>query len=121
MGYDFIKAANDDLTDLYASLLKTLSLRLDSSTVQFFIVEETQEFPLLFQAISLLSSTDNMVKTAAKTVILKVLELDDPLVDKYAITPSITSFLAATLADDLGRLFTSLLNNVVDILSLIHI
>eukprot|EP01042_Synura_sphagnicola_P001480 gene1480-1703_t len=56
-----------------------------------------------------------MVKTAAKTVILKVLELDDPLVDKYAITPSITSFLAATLADDLGRLFTSLLNNVVDI------
>ena len=52
----------DEICDNFVSFMKSLSLRLDQQTVQFFIVEETKTFPLLAKAIGFLGYRDPMVR-----------------------------------------------------------
>ena len=50
----------------YISFLKTLSLKLDSSTVQFFFNSESLEFPLYTESIKFFNHQEGMVRTGEK-------------------------------------------------------
>lgn len=57
------------------SFLKTLSLKLNVQTVQFFFIERTGAFPLLNVAIELLHNNEVMVRTAAQATVLNVYQV----------------------------------------------
>lgn len=63
---------DEELQDHFVSFLKTLSLRLNPNTVQFFFNHETHTFPLLTRAISYVTSPEAMIRVAVQTIILNV-------------------------------------------------
>ena len=67
---------DDGLCDQFVSFLKTLSLRLNEQTVQFFFVERTGSFPILSRAIDLLHHHEPMVRIAAQATVLNVYQVD---------------------------------------------
>jgi protein CLEC16A len=68
---------DESLRDQFASFMKSLSLRLDNQTVQFFFIEDTGAFPILMKAIEMLQISEPMVRTASQATILNVYKVDD--------------------------------------------
>ena len=71
--YDF---ENDELLDHFVSFLKSLSLRMNDQTIQFFFIEKTKTIPLLNRAIELLRFRDGMVRIAAQSSILNIFKVN---------------------------------------------
>lgn len=78
-------SVDESLRDHYVSFLKTLSMRLNKQTVNFLYIESASSFPLLTQAIKLLSIDENMSKIAAQTIILNIYQIDHEGARKYAL------------------------------------
>jgi hypothetical protein len=76
---------DESLRDHYVSFLKTLSMRLNKQTVNFLYIESASSFPLLTQAIKLLSIDENMSKIAAQTIILNIYQVEHEGARKYAL------------------------------------
>ena len=81
--HDF--GADESLCDQYVSFMKSLSLRLDKQTIQFFFQEETGSFPLLNRAIDLLDFSEPMVRIAAQSTILNIYSVNEPRARQYAL------------------------------------
>lgn len=77
--------SDENLCSQFVSFMKSLSLRLNNETVQFFFIEETGTFPLLSRAIDLLNSNENMARIAAQTTILNILKVKDARARSYAL------------------------------------
>jgi hypothetical protein len=77
--------ADESLRDQFASFMKSMSLRLNIQTVQFFFIEETGAFPLLTKAIELLHLNEPMVKIASQTTILNVYRVNESKSRSYAL------------------------------------
>ena len=80
---------NENISEQFVSFLKTLSLRLNLQSVQFFFIEETGAFPLLTRAIGLLQFKEPMVRIAAQAIILNVYKVRDKRSRDYALQPEI--------------------------------
>lgn len=85
--FDF---SNEEILSHYISFLKTLSLRLDPQTIQFFFNEQAQDFPLYSEAIKFFKHPETMVRTAVRTLSLNVYQIEyEPLrnfiIDRSAI------------------------------------
>jgi protein CLEC16A len=70
--FDF---SDEELMAYYVSFLKTLSLKLDASTVQFYFNDETQEFPLYTEAVKFFNHGEGMVRVAVRTITLAVFKV----------------------------------------------
>jgi protein CLEC16A len=90
---------DDEFVSLYVSFLKTLALRCTPDTVQFFFDQQDNAFPLWDRAVRLLGSSDAMVRTAAKQIIVTVARLQDS---------AVSTFVQHAVAD----VFYSVLRNV---------
>lgn len=66
---------DDELLSMYVSFLKTLTLRLNIDTIQFFFDANNGTFPLLHKAIKLMKSSDAMVRTAARQIVVNICQL----------------------------------------------
>ncbi|CUG92656.1 Hypothetical protein, putative [Bodo saltans] len=105
---------DEELQSNYVSFLKTLCLRLTSQSVQFFFQQNRQipsvpedmsprscaahmdaMFPLFGKAVKLLSSDEQMVRTAARQIVVTVLQLQDE---------GVRSFLSSVIRDVLEGL-----------------
>ena len=85
----------DGACDNFISFMKSLSLRLNSQTVQFFFVEENDSFPLLSRAIGFLQFKDPMVRTAAQATILNVLRINEDRSRDFALRDDVLQAFAA--------------------------
>jgi protein CLEC16A len=81
--HDF--SQDEMLAAQFASFIKTMSLRLNEQTVQFFFIEETGAFPLLTKSIELLGINDPMIRISAQTAILNVYNVRDSRARSYAL------------------------------------
>ena len=81
--YDF--GDDENLVDQFVSFMKSLSLRLDFKTVQFFFNQEDDAFPLLTRATELLMHDEAMVRIASQTIILNVFRVDDSRSREHAL------------------------------------
>lgn len=70
--YRFDFSGDEELLARYISFLKTLALKLDSNTVQFFFNDRKQQFPLLTEAALYHDHNDNMVQVAVRNLTLQV-------------------------------------------------
>jgi protein CLEC16A len=89
--HDF--TADESLLAQFASFMKSLSLRLNIQTVQFFFIEDTGAFPLLTKAVELLSCKDPMIRISAQTTILNVYQVDEPRSRAYALQDDVMNIL----------------------------
>ena len=104
--YDF---EAEELSDIFLSFMKSLSLRLNKQTVQFFFIEDTATFPLLSRAIEFLQYRDPMVRTGAQSTILNILTIQDPKARKYSLSDDILQSFAAEVTSQLEAHYNSIL------------
>ena len=93
---------NDDYFTLYVSFLKSLSLRITKETLSLLYQNNINHFPLVQYALKLYNSTEPMVVTSIRNVILNILQLEDNDVENhFLMLPSISyfSFLPCQLMD----------------------
>ncbi|KAK1443788.1 clec16a/tt9 domain containing protein [Babesia gibsoni] len=80
--------SDGDVSNWAASLLKTLSGLLNSTTIKFFHREGNSAFPLLDEALKLLFGSDSMKCTHAMTIILNIIRVNEPSVTQYLLKKS---------------------------------
>lgn len=81
--FDF---SDEEVLAYYISFLKTLSLKLDASTVQFFFNDATQEFPLYTEAIKFFTNPESMVRVGVRTLSLAVFKVEEEGVRRFIVS-----------------------------------
>lgn len=79
---DFIKY-DEDFLSYYVNFLKSISLKIDLNTLQFFFMSQTNSFPLLEVALSLYNHEDKMIQSVIKNILLIMLKLNYPSLIEY--------------------------------------
>lgn len=72
--FDF---TNEEIMAYYISFLKTLSFKLNPSTIHFFFNETTEEFPLLTESLKFFDSSESMVRIAVRNIVLNIVRVED--------------------------------------------
>ena len=89
---DFIKY-DEDFLSYYVNFLKSISLKIDLTTLQFFFMSQTNSFPLLEVALSLYNHEDKMIQSVVKNILLIMLKLNyPPLIEYLCSLPSLAYF-----------------------------
>ena len=70
--HDFDFNNDDELVDYYVSFLKSLTLKLNEETVNFFFNDKFKTFPLYHQAIRFYNHKEPMVRTSVRTITLTI-------------------------------------------------
>jgi len=81
---------DEELTAHYVSLLKTIAVRMDATSLHFFFDPARASFPLYTRALALFGAAESMVRKAVRSIVLLVMRIDDA---------SLRAFIAAR-ADD---------------------
>ncbi|KAJ1347946.1 hypothetical protein KIN20_003133 [Parelaphostrongylus tenuis] len=74
---------NEEIMAYYISFLKTLSFKLNPSTIHFFFNEATDEFPLLTESLKFFDSTESMVRIAVRNIVLNIVRVDDVSMTRF--------------------------------------
>jgi protein CLEC16A len=61
---------DDEFVAYYISFIKSLSLKIDTTTVQFFFHRQYNTFPLMESALKFYNHHDSMIKTTVKNIFL---------------------------------------------------
>ena len=68
---DDIQDSSEDFLSYYVNFLKSLSLKIDNTTLQLFFQKEKNSFPLLENALKLYNNEDSMIKNVIRNIFLK--------------------------------------------------
>lgn len=68
---DDIQESSEDFLSFYVNFLKSLSLKIDTTTLQLFFQKEKNSFPLLENALKLYNNEDSMIKNVVRNIFLK--------------------------------------------------
>ncbi|KAJ3076867.1 hypothetical protein HDU98_011728 [Podochytrium sp. JEL0797] len=71
--------------NFFVTLLKNLSNNLNSSSINFFLNEHVEDFPLFNEALCLFESEERMVRNSARIVTLNVFRLNDATSNEYLV------------------------------------
>ena len=91
----FIQESNEDFLTFYVNFLKSLSMKIDSTTIQLFFQKEQGTFPLLENAINFYNSNDTMIKNVVRNIFLKFAKLSQeykPLREYFLSLPMLKYF-----------------------------
>ena len=117
--------SDEDFLSHYVNFLKSISLKIDLTTIQLFFISHTGSFPLLESALSLYNHQDKMIQSVVKNIFLIMLKLNSPQLIEYICslpTLSYFCFVCCRLKDTLISLskennfekFKSFQEDVVD-------
>ena len=101
---DDIVESGEDFLSFYVNFLKSLSLKIDTTTLQLFFQEEKNSFPLLENALKLYNHEDSMIKNVIRNIFLKFAGLStehQPLKEYFMSLPILKyfCFLSCRLVD----------------------
>ncbi len=65
---------DDDFLSYYVNFLKSLSLKIDNTTIQFFFQKQHYSFPLLESSLKLYNHSDPMIKNTVRNILLTILK-----------------------------------------------
>jgi protein CLEC16A len=65
---------DDDFISYYINFLKSLSLKMDTTTIQFFLRKQYNCFPLLQSALKMYNHSDAMIKNTVRNIVLTILK-----------------------------------------------
>ncbi|CAF1141243.1 unnamed protein product [Didymodactylos carnosus] len=89
--FDF---SDEEITAYYISFLKTLSLKLNSSSINFFYNERNNDFPLYVEAIKFFDHPETMIRIAVRTLTLNVYKVSDPAMHRYILDRTATQYFS---------------------------
>ena len=72
---DEIRSSNEDFLSFYVNFLKSLSMKIDSTTIQLFYQKDKESFPLLENAMKLYNNDDSMIRNVVKNIFLNFSKL----------------------------------------------
>lgn len=104
----------EELCENFVSFLKTIALRLNSQTIQFFFIEENSTFPLLTKAILFLQYRDPMVRTAAQTAILNIYRIDDAKAREYSLKEEIICLFVTEVTSLMEGIYTAIVTLCIE-------
>ncbi len=93
---------DDEFIAYYVNFMKSLSLKIDSNTIQFFFHEQHNSFSLIESSMKLYNHPDSMIRTTVRNIFLTFLKLKfQPIYDYFTKLPSISyfSFLVINLRE----------------------
>lgn len=105
---------DEEYISYYINFLKSLSLRLDETTIQLFYLENSHSFPLIENALEFYNHEDSMVRSVVRNIVLNVLKIKNPKIQNYfGKLPSIGYFsdLICHLRDICYKLNEGISNN----------
>ena len=73
---------DEELVDTFVSFLKAIALQIDETTITFFTNSRNNNFPLLAVTIKFFNHSETMVRNAMRIIVLVILKLNDPTVNK---------------------------------------
>lgn len=65
---------DDDFISYYVNFLKSLCLKMDTTTIQFFYHKQHNSFPLLQASLKMYNHNDPMIKNTIRNVVLTILK-----------------------------------------------
>jgi len=74
---------DEEYISYYINFLKSLSLRLDETTIQLFYLENSHSFPLIENALEFYNHEDSMVRSVVRNIVLNVLKIKNPQIQNY--------------------------------------
>eukprot|EP01087_Luapelamoeba_hula_P018692 TRINITY_DN606_c1_g1_i1.p1 TRINITY_DN606_c1_g1~~TRINITY_DN606_c1_g1_i1.p1 ORF type:complete len:1504 (+),score=363.67 TRINITY_DN606_c1_g1_i1:186-4697(+) len=80
--FDF---SDEEVLAYYISFLKSLSLKLNDKTLQFFFNEMDNDFPLYTEAIKFFNHPEYMVRTAVRNLVLNVLKVENDALRRFIL------------------------------------
>ena len=93
---------DEDFLSYYVNFLKSLALKIDMTTIQFFFFKDRNSFPLLENTLKLYNHPDSMIKNVVRNIYLKLCKMNYEPIYKYLCSlPSISyfAFIACRLRD----------------------
>jgi hypothetical protein len=89
---------HEEMISQYISLLKTLSLKLNENTINFFFNERAEEevdkFPLFTRSLKFYSHEEAMVRVAVRTISLNVFKIKHAAMIKFISSPVTFDYLS---------------------------
>ena len=77
----------------YINFLKSLTLRLDETTIQLFYIENLHSFPLIENALEFYNHEDSMIRSVVRSILLNVLKIKNLAIESYFCKlPSVSYF-----------------------------
>ncbi|CAF3322729.1 unnamed protein product [Rotaria socialis] len=89
--FDF---SDEEITAYYISFLKTLSLKLNKHSINFFYNERNNDFPLYVEAIKFFNHPETMVRIAVRTLTLNVYKVSDPGMHRFILDCTATEYFS---------------------------
>ena len=86
---------DEEVLGYYISFLKTISLKLNPSTVQLFFDRSREGqvlFPLYSEAVKFAHHKEGMVRAGVRTLTLNVYAVDEPTIHSYVSSPPATTY-----------------------------
>lgn len=78
--------SDEEVLAYYITLMKSLSLRLDTETIKFFFIQHHEaQFPLYTEATKFFGHRDQMVRAAARTITLQVYRIKDGPMQQFVL------------------------------------
>src|SRR4051812_49197999 len=65
---------DDEFLSYYVNFIKSLSLTIDTTTIQFFFHKQINSFPLIQSAMKMYNHNDPMIKNVVRNIILTVVK-----------------------------------------------
>jgi protein CLEC16A len=97
--FPYDMSCDESLCAQYVSFIKTLSLRLNEQTVQFFFIEDTSAFPILTKSVELLRQKDPMVRISAQSAILNVYKVKEHRSRQFSLQEEVMTQLFQAIVD----------------------
>ncbi|CAF5027154.1 unnamed protein product, partial [Rotaria sp. Silwood1] len=89
--FDF---SDEEITAYYISFLKTLSLKLNKHSINFFYNEKNNDFPLYVEAIKFFNHPETMVRIAVRTLTLNVYKVPDATMHRFILDCTATEYFS---------------------------
>jgi hypothetical protein len=106
---------DEEFLSHYAAFLKAISVRLSPHTIQFFLDEKLNTFPLFWRALSLLRCGEGLVCTSAMSMILHIYGVDEPGVSNFWTKEGNHEALSREMVQLLQDRYSALLSRVWDV------
>ena len=74
---------DEEYISYYINFLKSLSLRLDETTIQLFYLENSHSFPLIENALEFYNHEDSMVRSVVRNIVLNIFKIKSPQIQNY--------------------------------------
>lgn len=91
LGHPFIQALichkynfyDEEIVDQLINFLRSLALKIDATTVQFFANKRHTNFPLLAVVQKFYNHQESLVRNVARQILLILFQLNDPLINQF--------------------------------------